>query len=82
MEKDRHEMEFLKPITDWLLALVAGIGGYVMYQHRRIDKRIDKLEEEYHRLDRSQAEIAVEIKEIKKDLGYIRKGMDKVIEKL
>lgn len=59
-----------------------GIGSYLMYQHRRIDRRLDRLEDEYHRLDRSQAEISIEIREIKNDIGYIRKGMDKLIEKL
>lgn len=75
-------MEFLKPLSEWVLLVLGGIGSYLMYQHRRIDRRIDRLEEEYHRLDRSQAEISVEIKEIKSDLCYIRKGMDKIIEKL
>lgn len=75
-------MEFLKPFGDWLLVVFGGIGSYLMYQHKKIDNRLDRLESEYHRLDRSQAEISVQIKEIKEDIGYIRKGMDKIIEKL
>lgn len=75
-------MELLGQFKDWVILIVGGIGSYLMYQHKKIDRRLDRLEDEYHRLDRSQAEIAVQIKEIKEDIGYIRKGMDKIIEKL
>lgn len=75
-------MEFLDSLGKWAIMIISGIGSYLMYHHRRMDKRIDRLEQEYHRLDRSQAEIAVEIKEIKNDICYIRKGLDKIIEKL
>lgn len=75
-------MEALKPLAEWVWLILSGIGSYLMYQHRRMDRRLDRLEEEYHRLDRSQAEISVEIKEIKSDIGYIRTCMDKLIERL
>lgn len=65
-----------------ILAIIGALGSYLMYQNKRLDRRLDRLEDEYHRLDRSQAEISVEIKEIKSDISYIRKGMDKIIEKL
>lgn len=75
-------MEFLKPISDWVIAIVGGAASYLFYQHKKIDRRLDRLEEEYHRLDRSQAEISVEIKAIKEDIGYIRIGLDKILERL
>lgn len=75
-------MEVLELIMKWGWLVLGGIGSYLMYQHKRLDRRIDRLEDEYHRLDRSQAEISVEIREIKTDIGYIRAGLDKIIEKL
>lgn len=72
----------MEMITKGVLFVLGAIGSYLMYQHRRIDKRLDRLEDEYHRLDRSHAEISVEIREIKNDIGYIRIGLDKIIEKL
>ena len=75
-------MELIKLSSDWIVFVLGGIGSYLFYQQRKIDRRLERLEDEYHRLDRTQAEIAVQIREIKDDIGYIRKGMDKIIEKL
>jgi len=72
----------MEAVVKAVLFVLTAIGSYLMYQHRRIDRRLDRLEDEYHRLDRSQAEISVEIREIKTDIGYIRIGLDKIIEKL
>lgn len=75
-------MELLGIYKDWLLGALGAAGSYLMYQHKKIDIRLDRLEQEYHRLDRSQAEISVQIKEIKEDIGYIRLGLDKIIERM
>ena len=87
------EMEFLKPISDWLVVILSGIGSFVLYQYKRsedlrkleadrINSRLEQLEREYHRLDRTQAETAIEIRAIKEDIGYIRIGLDKILERL
>lgn len=76
------EMELLAHFKDWIILVLSAAGSYLMYQHKKIDSRLDQLEKDYHRLDRSQAEIAVQIKEIKEDIGYIRIGLDKIIERL
>lgn len=75
-------MEGLVVFKDWIIWVLGGAASYLFYQQRRIDKRLDRLEDEYHRLDRSQAEIAIEIKAIKEDIGYIRIGLDKILERL
>jgi hypothetical protein len=75
-------MEFFNLSGDWIKWALGGAFSYLFYQQRKVDSRLDSLEKEYHRLDRSQVEIAVQIREIKEDIGYIRKGMDKIIERL
>lgn len=87
------EMEFLKPISDWLILILSGIGSFVLYYYKRsedvrklesdkFNSRLERLEREIHRLDRTQAETAIEIRAIKEDIGYIRIGLDKLLERL
>lgn len=87
------EMEILVAAKDYIIWILGGIVGYFTIQHQRIESlrklenervsnRLDRLEREVHRLDKSQAEIAIQIREIKDDIGYIRIGMDKLIERL
>lgn len=86
-------MEYLKPFSDWLILILSGIGSVVLYHYKRsedvrkleadrVNNRLEHLEREYHRLDRTQAETAIEIKAIKEDIGYIRIGLDKILERL
>lgn len=86
-------MDFIKPVSDWLILILSGIGSVVLYHYKRsedvrrlesqrVNDRLDQLEREYHRLDRTQAETAIEIKAIKEDIGYIRIGLDKILERL
>lgn len=86
-------MDFLKQFSDWLILVLSGVGSVLLYHYKRaqdirkveddkILRRLDQLEQEYHRLDRTQAETAIEIKAIKEDIGYIRIGLDKILERL
>ncbi len=86
-------MEFLKPISDWLILILSAIGSVVLYHYKRsqdvrkleddkVNRRLEQLEQNYHRLDRTQAETGIEIKAIKEDIGYIRIGLDKILERL
>jgi len=75
-------MEILGSLKDWIMWALGGAFSYLMYQQQRIDNRLDQLEKEYHKLDRTQAETSVQLREMKEDIGYIRKGMDRIIEKL
>lgn len=75
-------MEFLSHFSGFIVVVLSGIGSYLMYQNKKIDNRLDYLEKEYHRLDRSQAEMFVQMREMKEDIEYIRRGMDKLIERL
>lgn len=87
------EMEFLKPYSDWIILILSGICSFVFYHYKRtedirkleadrVNNRLEHLEREYHRLDRTQAETAIEIKAIKEDIGYIRIGLDKILERI
>lgn len=87
------EMEFIKQFSDWLILIISGVGSVVLYHYKRsedvrklesdrVNSRLEMLEREYHRLDRTQAETAIEIKAIKEDIGYIRIGLDKILERL
>lgn len=86
-------MEFLKPISDWLILILSAIGSVVLYHYKRaqdvrkleddkVNRRLDQLEQNYHTLSLSQVETSTEIRAIKEDIGYIRKGLDKIIERL
>lgn len=79
-------MDLLIALKDYVIWIFGAIASYFMYQRRleneRTNNRIEHLEREVHRLDKSQAEIAIQIREIKDDIGYIRIGMDKLIERL
>lgn len=87
------EMEILVQFKEYIVWIFGAIASYFMYQNQkaeslrrleneRMNNRIEHLEREVHRLDKSQAEIAIQIREIKDDIGYIRIGMDKLIERL
>lgn len=87
------EMEFLVAIKEYIVWIFGGVASYLMYQHQRaeaarrieserLNSRLAHLEQEVHRLDKSQAETSVEIKAIKEDIGYIRIGLDKILERL
>jgi hypothetical protein len=85
--------QYIDKIWQVLATLFGALISYFIYQHQkteslrrleaeRTNNRIEHLEREIHRLDKSQAEIAIQIKEIKEDIGYIRIGLDKIIERL
>jgi hypothetical protein len=87
------EMEILLAAKEYIIWIFGAMASYFMYQNQktealrrleneRTNNRIEHLEREVHRLDKSQAEIAIQIREIKDDIGYIRIGMDKLIERL
>lgn len=87
------EMEFLVAVKEYIIWIFGAIASYFMYQHQksesnrkqeedRLNNRLERLEREVHRLDRTQAETAIEIKAIKEDIGYIRIGLDKILERL
>lgn len=87
------EMEILVALKEYIVWVFGAIASYFMYQNQkteslrrleneRLNNRLNHLEKEVHRLDKSQAETAIEIKAIKEDIGYIRIGLDKILERL
>lgn len=87
------EMELLVAVKEYVIWIFGAIASYFMYQHQksesnrriedeRLNNRLVRLETEVHRLDRTQAETAIEIRAIKEDIGYIRIGLDKILDKL
>lgn len=87
------EMELLVALKEYVIWIFGAIASYFMYQHQRteslrrlenerLNNRLAHLEREMHRLDKSQVETATEIKAIKEDIGYIRIGLDKILERL
>lgn len=69
-------------VTKGVMGIFSTISGYVLYRHKKTEERMLKIEEKIHMLDRHQAELSIEIREIKSDITYIRNGMDKLIERL
>lgn len=75
-------MDVIHSIGEWIWGLLSAFGGYLMYQHKRMDRRVDNLEQNFHRLDKSQSELHVEIREIKADIRDLKHSIDRLIEKL
>jgi chromosome segregation ATPase len=87
------EMEILIALKDYIIWILGAITSYFIYQNQKaetarrlenekLNNRIVHLEKELHRLDKSQAEIAIQIREIKEDIGYIRAGLDTIIARI
>lgn len=87
------EMELLIALKEYIVWIFGAITSYFIYQNQkseanrkleedRLNNRLERLEREVHRLDRTQAETAIEIRAIKEDIGYIRIGLDKILERL
>ena len=86
-------MELLIALKEYIVWIFGAITSYFIYQNQRaeanrkteeerLNNRLERLERELHRLDRTQAETAIEIRAIKEDIGYIRIGLDKILERL
>lgn len=86
-------MEFLKSIYDGLLVAIGIAWSYVMYRiktteteraqfEKEIKHEINGLKLEQHRLDKSQVKLIVELRQMKDDISYIRKNIEKITDKL
>ena len=65
-----------------IAAVITACGGYIVYEKKKVDKRLTKLEEERAILNLEIAVMKSQHKDLKEDIGYIRMGLDKIIEKL
>lgn len=75
-------MEWLHEIGNWVWGILSAFAGYLFYQHKRMDGRVDLLESRFHALDKSQIALHVELSDMKEDIRELKKSIDRLIERL
>jgi hypothetical protein len=73
---------FNEKVLSALGTIIGAFGGYVVYEKRKVDKRISKIEAENDTLRIEIAVMKSQYKDIQKDIKYIRLGLDKIIERI
>jgi hypothetical protein len=73
---------FNEKVLSVIAAIVSSLGGYIVYEKRKVDRRLSKIESENDTLRIEIAVMKSQYKDIQKDIRYIRLGLDKLIEKI